>query len=126
MDGKVDEAELLKSVQRKIWASLKARGSLRVASQRGVEMGDVAIINFVALRAETGEEITGSRQVKMHLDTVEESPFMGLESELSGAPLPSLSDTLSVGSGFLPALRCCNWARHIQRSCYEPIIRITR
>jgi len=39
----------------------------------------VAIINFVALRAETGEEITGSRQVKMHLDTVEESPFMGLE-----------------------------------------------
>ena len=81
VDGKVDDAEVQKQVQKKIWASLKSRGSLRVASQRGVEMGDVAVINFVARNPETNEEMPGSRQVKMHMDTTEEAPFMGMESE---------------------------------------------
>lgn len=79
----MDNAEILKAVDKKILASLKARGSLRVASQRGVQKGDVAVINFVARRAETGAEISGSRQMKMHLDTAEESPFMGMESKLA-------------------------------------------
>ena len=80
----MDDAEVQKQVQKKIWASLKSRGSLRVASQRGVEMGDVAVINFVARNPETNEEMPGSRQVKMHMDTTEEAPFMGMESEPLG------------------------------------------
>lgn len=79
MDASVDDKAILESVQRKIWASLKTRGSLRVASQRGVEMGDVAVINFVARRGKNREEIAGSRQVKMHLDTAEPSPIIGME-----------------------------------------------
>jgi hypothetical protein len=107
IDAAVDDDEIRKSVQKKIWASLKDKGSLRVVNHRGVEMGDVAVVNFVAMRAETGKEISGSRQVKMHLDTVEGEDMMGLECK------PSLDTPRTEMLSMLPDITLSMFLEHV-------------
>ena len=42
---------------------------VQVATGRPLKMGDIAIVNFQATRADTNELITGSQQRGMRLDT---------------------------------------------------------
>ena len=42
---------------------------VQVATGRPLQMGDIAIVNFQATRADTEELITGSQQRGMRLDT---------------------------------------------------------
>ena len=53
----------------KMRSLLKEGGQLRVVSDRGIQMGDVAIIDFTAVVAESGETIPGASREGMQLDT---------------------------------------------------------
>ena len=53
----------------KLRAVRKEGGQLRVVADRGLQVGDVAIIDFSATVAETGEAIPGSGREGMQLDT---------------------------------------------------------
>lgn len=55
-----------------------------MATGRPLQMGDIAIIDFKAMRADTNELITGSQQRGMRLDTELGDRALGL----AGAQLP--------------------------------------
>ena len=86
------------ATKERIWESLKQKGKLRVADS-GLEKGDVAIIDFVARRAETGETIAGSEKRGMQVDTMDEDAVFGIE----GTPLTALVCRCRMN---LPLHRC--------------------
>lgn len=57
------------TVEGKMRAVRKEGGQLRVVVDRGLQLGDVAIIDFAAAVAETGEAIPGAGREGMQLDT---------------------------------------------------------
>lgn len=73
------------ATKERIWAALKQKGSLRVVADRGLEKGDVAIVDFEA-RRENGEAIAGSEKKGMQVDTMDENAIFGIEGRHSHDP----------------------------------------
>jgi trigger factor len=80
------EADIDAAVNKKFRMLLKEGASLRVVSGRGVQMGDVVIIDFSARVAESGEPIPGTDRKGMQLDTetADESFLPGVSSAMIG------------------------------------------
>lgn len=76
--------------------------SLQVVTGRPLQMGDIAIIDFKAMRADTNELITGSQQRGMRLDTELGDRALGLAGECCAA-LSSASGSTSVAGSCRPA-----------------------
>ena len=57
------------NVQREIRQVQKRKGNLRVVQGRGFEVGDTAVVDFDAARADTGEVFPGAKRVKTQLDS---------------------------------------------------------
>lgn len=57
------------NVQREIRQVQKRKGDLRVVQGRGFEVGDTAVVDFDAARADTGEVFSGAKREKTHLDS---------------------------------------------------------
>ena len=47
----------------------KGQAKLRVVADRGLQQGDLAIVDFSAARVDTGEELVGAARQSMRLDT---------------------------------------------------------
>lgn len=69
MQASPSEEELRDSAQEKVKAGLKEVGSLRIVQNRGLEIGDVAVIDIELRRKEDGELIEGSQQTSKQIDT---------------------------------------------------------
>ena len=57
------------NVQREIRQVQKRKGKLRVVQGQGFEVGDTAVVDFDAARADTGEVFPGAKRVKTQLDS---------------------------------------------------------
>ena len=77
----------------RIWAALKQKGKLRIAN-RGLEKGDVAIIDFSARRADNGEAIAGSEKRGMQVDTIDQAAIFGIAGEQSAPEACSMYDNI--------------------------------
>ena len=75
---------------------------LQVVTGRPLQMGDIAIIDFKAMRADTNELITGSQQRGMRLDTELGDRALGLAGECCGA-LNRAFDSPFMAGGCRPA-----------------------
>ena len=64
-----DDARDQKTAEKRFRALLKEGGTLRVVTGRGVQMGDVTIVDFDATAEETKEAIPGASRRGMQLDT---------------------------------------------------------
>lgn len=107
----------------KLRALQKERGGqLRVVTGRGVQKGDVVIIDFDASVAETGEKIPGAAREAMQLDTDtgDESFLPGVVATLLGATAGEEKDTtltFPTSEDFSPAsLRGVTAAVHVKVS----------
>lgn len=69
------------ATKERIWVALKQKGSLRVVADRGLERGDVAIIDFEARRSDNGEVIAGSERKGMQVDTMDDLAVFGIDGE---------------------------------------------
>ena len=76
--------------------------SLQVVTGRPLQMGDIAIIDFKAMRADTDELITGSQQRGMRLDTELGDRALGLAGGCCAA-LNSAPGSTSVAGSCRPA-----------------------
>ena len=76
--------------------------ALQVVTGRPLQMGDIAIIDFKAMRADTDELITGSQQRGMRLDTELGDRALGLAGGCCTA-LYSASGSTSVAGSCRPA-----------------------
>ena len=72
--------------------------SLQVVTGRPLQMGDIAIIDFKAMRADTNELITGSQQRGMRLDTELGDRALGLAGGCCAALNPASGSTCVAGS----------------------------
>lgn len=70
------EQELL--VEGQIMGALKEEGKLRIVSDRGLEKGDVAVLDFEARDKETKQPIAGTKREGMQLDTTLPDNSIGL------------------------------------------------
>lgn len=57
------------NVQRELRQVLKRKSTLNVVHGRGFEVGDTAIVDFEAARADTGEVFPGATRSKTQLDS---------------------------------------------------------
>ena len=64
LEGKEEEA-----VEKRLLAARKERGKLHVVQGRGLQQGDVAVLDMAARIAATGEPVQGGRQQGLQLDT---------------------------------------------------------
>ena len=64
-DAASDEA----AVDAKLLNMRKGQAKLRVVADRGLQQGDLAIVDFSAARVDTGEELVGAARQSMRLDT---------------------------------------------------------
>jgi hypothetical protein len=64
-DAASDEA----AVDAKLLNMRKGQAKLRVVAERGLQQGDLAIVDFSAARVDTGEELVGAARQSMRLDT---------------------------------------------------------
>lgn len=80
------------AAKERIWQALKQKGSLRVVEGRGLEKGDLAIIDFEARRADTGEAIAGSEKKGMQVDTMDDNAIFAIEGK---------AKTLSITSHYV-------------------------
>lgn len=90
------------TVDAKILQLRKNRGTMKVVPGRPLQIGDVAIVDFKTVRADTGENIVGSQRKGMQLDTGLGDRAIGLTGAaathlLTPKVLPTL---LSLQEGF--------------------------
>ncbi|KAI7839381.1 hypothetical protein COHA_006906 [Chlorella ohadii] len=64
-----DESGDAAQVEKQLLSLLKSKAKLKVVADRGLQQGDLAIVNFSAKRADTGEELPGATRNSMRLDT---------------------------------------------------------
>ncbi|KAL4430146.1 hypothetical protein ABPG77_004928 [Micractinium sp. CCAP 211/92] len=64
-----DEASDVQAAEEKLLSLRKGQAKLKVVADRGLQRGDLAIIDFSASRADTGEELLGAERRSMRLDT---------------------------------------------------------
>lgn len=64
-----DEASDVQAAEEKLLSLRKGQAKLRVVADRGLQRGDLAIVDFSASRADTGEELLGAERRSMRLDT---------------------------------------------------------
>ena len=57
------------AVDAKLLNMRKGQAKLRVVADRGLQQGDLAIVDFSAARVDTGEELVGAARQSMRLDT---------------------------------------------------------
>ncbi|CAK0765119.1 hypothetical protein CVIRNUC_003226 [Coccomyxa viridis] len=73
-----------RTVELKLRQVQKNKGNMKVVTGRPLQMGDIAIIDFKAMRADTNELITGSQQRGMRLDTELGDRALGLAGVVDG------------------------------------------
>ncbi len=71
-----------REVEAKLLQLRKRKGTLRVVVGRPLKLGDMAIIDFAATRADSGEAIEGSLRRGMQLDTALGDSAIGLSGEV--------------------------------------------
>ncbi|KAK9816415.1 hypothetical protein WJX72_000020 [[Myrmecia] bisecta] len=64
-----DEASDAQALEAKLLSARKEKGTLSVVIDRGLQRGDVAVVDFVAKRMDLDEELMGSRRTGMQMDT---------------------------------------------------------
>ena len=112
-DDNTDQA----NVQREIRQVLKRKGDLRVVQGRGFQVGDTAVVDFDAARADTGEVFSGAKRVKTQLDS-DSADMQFLPGQHWTEPLHCsvLSDAVicwtvlncaALGSAVLSCAGCC-------------------
>ena len=69
VDAKPGEEAIKRSAEEKVKAGLKEVGSLRIVQGRGLQTGDVAVIDIELRRKEDNEVIEGSQQFAKQIDT---------------------------------------------------------
>ncbi|EFN57828.1 hypothetical protein CHLNCDRAFT_143244 [Chlorella variabilis] len=81
-----DEASDAAEVERRLVSIRKGQAKLRVVADRGLQPGDLAIVDFSAARADTGEELVGATRQSMRLDTddADETFLPGIVAIISG------------------------------------------
>lgn len=106
--------------QEKVKAGLKEVGSLRIVQGRGLETGDVAVIDIELRRKDNNEVVEGSQQSGKQIDTAQAQHTVELpgaiRTPLANASLSCQSIFLAMGfydttflheSGILGASICC-------------------
>lgn len=63
------EDAIRERAEMRIKGSLKETGSLRIVQGRGLQTGDVAVIDFELRRKDSDEPIEGTKQVDRQFDT---------------------------------------------------------
>lgn len=64
-----DEASDAQAVEDKVLSLRKGQAKLRVVADRGLQRGDLAIVDFSAARVDNGEDLLGATRKSMRLDT---------------------------------------------------------
>eukprot|EP00208_Stichococcus_sp_RCC1054_P004255 CAMPEP_0206139378 /NCGR_PEP_ID=MMETSP1473-20131121/5719_1 /ASSEMBLY_ACC=CAM_ASM_001109 /TAXON_ID=1461547 /ORGANISM="Stichococcus sp, Strain RCC1054" /LENGTH=542 /DNA_ID=CAMNT_0053533143 /DNA_START=35 /DNA_END=1663 /DNA_ORIENTATION=- len=86
VDAAGNEASDREKVETMLLQLQQDKSKLRIVQGRGLERGDIAICQFNAFRAETGEPIPGSQQANMRLNTAtaDTSYIPGLVAGMEG------------------------------------------
>lgn len=72
-----DESDRVE-VEKRLLAARKEKGDLRIVSGRGLQKGDVALIDFTARRTDSQEQIVGTEREGLHIDTGEPENSIGI------------------------------------------------
>ena len=96
-----DESTDQKAMQQEVRQIQKRKGNLRVVQGQGFQLGDTAVVDFEAKRADTGEAFPQTRRVKTQLDSDSSDVQF-----LPGGSLPSRTSFTTLCSCSPSGLEC--------------------
>ena len=101
-----DESTDQRAVQQEVRQILKKKGTLKVVQDQKFQLGDVAVVDFDARRADTGQPFPGANRVRTQLDS-DSSDMQFLPGQLSGCCCAALCFAVLCCAMLCCAVPCC-------------------